>query len=446
MELVPCDVERHPGLGLGSETLAMTLEAVGVPWLTREVCRAFRDRGPPGPYAASDVVRSVAGLERAIALGMRTISIGSWIAETAPIEVVEWAHRRRLLGKRACNWAARGGRVDALAWLVGHWYHADDQTCACAALGGHTGVLEWLRAHHYPWTVHTGCAAASHGHLETLMWAHAHACPIDARTCEAAAGGGHLAVLKWLRGVGCAWNHDTTSRAAYGGHMDVLEWATQEGCPRSVAAGYYAAGQGRLNVVRWLRDHAYEWDTNTARYAEMSGRLDVLDWMLAHGCPPAEHASTMGAAMGGSIEMLEWRDRQGHDWTRDRDASIGAGMGGDARVFEWLEARGALDTATAASAAAHSGCGKALDWLDARGHVGNPATLLASGAGHMAAVDWLVARGYELDAESCIESIARMSERLREHRARNPGLPYEHDRWDHDAVARWLRTLAAHDN
>jgi len=441
MELVPCDVDPHTGLGLGSETLSVTLGMADVPWLTRPTCRAFRDRSPPGPYAAEHVARSVSGLERALALGMPTMRLGSWIA-SGPLDVVAWAHARGILGARACDWAAYAGRIDTLAWLVDHGYMVDANTCAAAAYGGRLVALEWLKSRWCPWNFWTTRAAAAGGHLGVLQWAHLAGCAVDCRAFTEAAAGGHVGVLEWLRGAGATWDASNGEVAAAAGHIDVLEWATDHGYT-CTGACRGAAAAGRLPVLKWLHERGYAWDEGTTSRAESSGDVELLEWVLAHGCPPDPNPSTYESARIGALAMLEWRDRLGHDWSNDGLASSGAGAGGQVGVLEWLEARGGMSMFMAAYGAACGGHPRVLDWLHEHGHqFCESISNVAAERCRLDAIEWLVRHGVPSDVDWVVSyATSWLDYGRRQLAAAPPCQRYLPDRRDKDAVVRWLRNL-----
>ena len=113
------------------------------------------------------------------------------------------------------NAAAFWGHLDALKhWREQRISNTHAFTCTFAALGGQLEVLMWLIDNGYPWDERTCAHAAYGGHLEVLKYAHEKGCPWDADTCQEAARGGHLEVLKYAHENGCPWDWRTCRAAA----------------------------------------------------------------------------------------------------------------------------------------------------------------------------------------------------------------------------------------
>ncbi len=194
--LAPCCSAPHVGLALGSDDLELALTSTDA-WVTRLVCRAFRDRRAPERPSIASRVTSPARAALAIELG----------------------------------WTAEG-------------------LCCEAAHDGALATLEWARATGRGWRETTCAAAARGGHLATLRWARAHGCPWDHWTCDNAARGGHLEVLKWARANGCVWTSYTCAHAAHRGELEVLQWARAHGCPWDAWTWHDCAN--RPAVRAWL--------------------------------------------------------------------------------------------------------------------------------------------------------------------------------------------------
>jgi len=137
----------------------------------------------------------------------------------------------------ACTWAARGGHLKTLQYLVHNGCPFNEGIFAKAARGGHIPILEWAFAEliHVDEFSKPGfqtCMEAAGKDLETLKWLRSQdpPCPWDERTCAYAAGNGNLEVLRYARGNGCPWDVETCLYAALGGHPDTLDWALDNGC------------------------------------------------------------------------------------------------------------------------------------------------------------------------------------------------------------------------
>jgi hypothetical protein len=95
--------------------------------------------------------------------------------------------------------------------------------CTLIAKTGNLEVLKWAHEKKLPWNAETCERAASGGHLEMLIHATDNGCRWGKTTCEAAARNGHLDVLKYAHENCCPWDEDTCTMAAENGHLDGIE-------------------------------------------------------------------------------------------------------------------------------------------------------------------------------------------------------------------------------
>ncbi|QDZ22381.1 hypothetical protein HOP50_07g49200 [Chloropicon primus] len=189
------------------------------------------------------------------------------------------------------NLAARHGDLKVINWLseklrYGCCEHLQMQiwgedTCSYAARGGHLHVIKWLMDEGCPWN-NSACAyAARGGHVETLKWMKSQGCPWnESMVCYAAARGGHLRLLKWQRSNGSEWSQELCEAAAYGGHLETLKWLKSEGCPWNTQTCASAAEAGHLEVLIWARCQGCPWDKSMCRkVAHRRGHTHVTDWI-----------------------------------------------------------------------------------------------------------------------------------------------------------------------
>jgi ankyrin repeat protein len=78
--------------------------------------------------------------------------------------------------KYLCAYAAGGGDLTILKWLIKNNYGVNNLVCMFAARFGHLDVLQWLRKHNYTWDDSVAIESAYGGHLEVLQWAIANGC------------------------------------------------------------------------------------------------------------------------------------------------------------------------------------------------------------------------------------------------------------------------------
>ncbi|WZN60674.1 putative ankyrin repeat protein [Chloropicon roscoffensis] len=273
------------------------------------------------------------------------------LGQGGSIEVLEYVKvKGYVFDERACNGAAREGRLEALKFLRGldppcPW---DEMTCANAAGGGHLEVLKWLRAQDppCPWGEKTCTYAAEAGHLEVLKWLRAQdpPCPWDAWSCNYAAEAGHLEVLKWLRAQNppCPWSAGTCAAAAERGQLEVLKWlrAQKLPCPWSAWTCSNAARGGRLDVLKWARaqEPPCPWSEKACARAASGGHLDILKFLRGQDppCPWDEETCAMAASWG-HLEVLKWLCSQDPPCPWDERTWEWAAVGGNLDVLKWLE-------------------------------------------------------------------------------------------------------------
>jgi hypothetical protein len=201
---VPAESELSPLLSaLDGDTLRAIMQLLGDADLTcfRLVCRAFRDHSSPA-------------LKKCRGDFLRTRALAVFACARMPGFVTGMP--------RMLTLAASVGCVGVLEELVDIRQCAlAAAACEAAAKGGHLDALAWLHSRGCPWGV-TCYRAAQGGHLEVLQYAHEHGCPWDGSTCSGAAEGGHLEVLRYAHEQGCPWGSRVCYNAAVGGHLEVL--------------------------------------------------------------------------------------------------------------------------------------------------------------------------------------------------------------------------------
>jgi hypothetical protein len=279
----------------------------------RLVCRAFRDHSSPAlKKCRGDFLRTralvafawarmpgfVTALPRMLTLAASVGCVGV-LEELVDI-------RQCALTADACTAAAKGGNLDALAWLHSRGCPWGCDICYWAAIGGHLEVLRFAHEHGCPWDTHTCNWAAHGGHLEVLRYAHEHGCPWEVNTCHTAAAGGHLEVLRYAHEHGCPWEIETCSYAAAGGHLEVLRYTHEHGSPWNSYTCYIAAKGGHLEGLRYAHEHGCPWTSNTCRNAAAGGHLEVLRYAYEHGCPLELDDCLAAALLRGHAEVVEY--------------------------------------------------------------------------------------------------------------------------------------------
>jgi hypothetical protein len=115
------------------------------------------------------------------------------------------------------------------------------------------------------------------------------------------------------------------------------------------------------------------WDADTTLHAAGGGRLEVLQWATANGCP-WEKSTCWHAAKGGHLEVLqsmgggEGERTNGCDvrgW--DHTTCSLAAKGGHLTVLQWARANGCEWNATTCEQAAFEGHLEVLQWARTNG-------------------------------------------------------------------------------
>jgi hypothetical protein len=202
-----------------------------------------------------------------------------WLAETRRANQSSWEK------VRACNVAARFGRLEVLQYLKEQGCHWSKETCTLAAVGGHLLLLQWMRTTtdrwgRCPWDEQTCVSAVFHGHLHILQWARANGCNFSKRTGLAAVFAGNLHILQWAIANGCDWDMNTCTEAAKQGHLHILQWARANGCDWNEWTCLYAAQKGHLHILQWAIANGCEWDVQGCTdFAHSKGHRAVVEWI-----------------------------------------------------------------------------------------------------------------------------------------------------------------------
>jgi hypothetical protein len=173
-------------------------------WL---VCRAFRDHSSPAlKKCRGDFLRTRALVAFAWArMPGFVMALPIMLALAASVGCVGVLEelvdiRQCALAAGACTAAAKGGHLDALAWLHSRGCLWGSMTSFYAAAGGHLEVLRYAHEHGCPWNIMTCYRAAEGGHLEVLRYAHEHGCPLPWEEClSEAVARGHAEMVEYVR-------------------------------------------------------------------------------------------------------------------------------------------------------------------------------------------------------------------------------------------------------
>jgi hypothetical protein len=207
--------------------------------------------------------------------------------------------------------AGEGGYVNILAWALANGCPrgSDYDPVIFAAYGGKLPAVQWLVENGFKWCKDAMYRAAQRGHLHMLEWSWAQGHVLDARAQRAAIEGGSvqvlhrwvelghplslcgslcdgaasigLVVLQWVRGQGCPWGDYVLSSAARYGQVDALKWAYENGCPWGDGTMEAAMQNGDVKMIEWLRENGCPWDWDNA-VRNANNAAQVLDWIKAN--------------------------------------------------------------------------------------------------------------------------------------------------------------------
>ncbi|CAM9700651.1 unnamed protein product [Ectocarpus sp. 6 AP-2014] len=173
--------------------------------------------------------------------GQRVVHAAAQGGNLSILTYVESCIRRRgdvvdTADSSLCTAAAAGGHVHILQWALANGrciWSAD--TVRMAALHGHLHVFRW--------GMENGCYmyrgvsvmrwAARGGHVVLLDWLLGNGFIADARLTVLAACRGHLGVLQWAYSRQLALFNENTWNAAVSKGPEIMQWLREKGCPGS---------------------------------------------------------------------------------------------------------------------------------------------------------------------------------------------------------------------
>jgi len=194
--------------------------------------------------------------------------------------------------------AARNGNIPILEWLMENGCELDKNLFCGAAGGGHLNVFRFLEEKNCPLDLNRCMPfAASGGSLEIIQWLVQHGFSfddVDEWVIRCAAREGHLHVIKFFIENGFSINNiggGVSHEAAYGGHLYVLKWLHENNRSFDEITFARAAIRGNIDNLQWLLDNNCSWDKKCYRYAGIlsNNQLEVLEWLKEKGCPRGDN-------------------------------------------------------------------------------------------------------------------------------------------------------------
>lgn len=218
---------------------------------------------------------------------------------------------RNIVDKVAIAWAAFKGHLEIVKYLFTNGFELTKKACESAAGGGQLHVLQW--AHElgfgYLWDSYTCSSAAAEGHLDCLKFLHENGCEWDQKTCDNAAHGGHLNCLAYAHENGCAWSAKTSREA--GDSISCMRYLHENGCEWHEKTCSAAATS--IECLRYAHENGCPWDKKTCRAAASNNSLVCLQYAHENGCP-WDSQTCLYAAIYGYLDCLIYAHENGCAW------------------------------------------------------------------------------------------------------------------------------------
>lgn len=307
------------------------------------------------------------------------------------------------------------------------------------------------------------------GDLSALKWLYGLGCPYDSSAVTRACGGGHLVVLKWLLySIGCEIDSiSALNRAIDGGHLEVVDYLLQLGpnlgdwrkCPDPISdydngimraaaargctqiadllyevkfpidsrAFGIAASNGHMEMIKWLYEKKPKmlFGSDICAGAALSGSLEILQWARRKNCFWGFKICN-NAAYGGHLELLQWARENGCGW--NETTCSGAATGGHLYILKWARENGCPWDDSVCSGAAGRGYLKILKWARENGCPWSSVAIeYAIMGGYLKTLKWLLVNGCPRDDDNQIIAWCfkwgrkKLAKWFLDHRDRNDG-------------------------
>jgi hypothetical protein len=185
-------------------------------------------------------------------------------------------------------------------------------------------------------------SAGLHADIQTLAALRELGMPLNGIVVEAVAQSGRLSVLQQLlteEQRGSLRSSDISYYAARSGSISMLNWLRAEGCEFNHRTCVGAAQGRQLAALQHLRSEGAEWDAEEMGCeAAMGGSIEVVEWLRQEQGIEFNSTSIMWAADGGQIAMCQHLRSIGCEWTEDACAQ--AVMRGYFDTLCWLRENG----------------------------------------------------------------------------------------------------------
>lgn len=337
-------------------------------------------------------------------------------AKTGHLEIIKYLHVNGGIWneQHMHDYAAEGGYLYILEWLMENNYSMSWTTWCAAAKNGHLNILNWLLDKSTDhgillcpdsWKSWSCAIAAGNGYFEIVRWFVEKGCILENHIFSEAAKCGQIDMLKYLLEKGCPTEYQACENAAAYGHFDVLRWLVEIGCRLTSKVCANAARNNDLDMLKWLRTideerGACPWDNMTWASADDANGFEMLKWLYDNNCPQIEipneqrFSKTMHkAASEGNLEILQWFHQIGY--SLDERTSANAAATGNIDLLKWIHENGGRWDVNVCVEAAENGHLHILKYLLTQTPTKNPcpcsaAVCTAAAAnGHFEVLQWL---------------------------------------------------------
>ena len=145
--------------------------------------------------------------------------------------------------------------------------------------------------------------------------------------------------FKWgsKRVEGAVYEGDLVNYAAFQGSVEILRWLMEEkGCEPNGGTGWLAAMGGSVEILEYLKGEEYEFREDACRGAARGGHLKALKYLRGLDPPcPWDMLTCSSAAWGGNLDVLKWLRSQDPPCPWDEETCAGAARRGHLEVLKW---------------------------------------------------------------------------------------------------------------
>jgi hypothetical protein len=232
--------------------------------------------------------------------------------------------------------------------------------------------------------------------------------PYNARLRVSAGLHADIQTLAALRELGMPLNGTVVEAVAQSGRLSVLQHLiTEQQSRRPLDISYYAARSGNISMLNWLRAEGCEFNHRTCAGAAQGRQLAALQHLRSEGANWDADEIGCEAAMGGSIEVVEWlRQEQGIEF--NSTSIMWAADGGQIAMCQHLRSIGCEWTESACAQAVTSCHFDMLRWLRENGCPWSvyEVSMEAASVSNIEVLDYIVEQGEVLDAELLTDLLA----------------------------------------